>query len=328
MTTVSDQLMEYGGVPVGAGRLAKLFQKDNIFFVDGDHGQAGWSAKTPRKAVALPSQAVSLAAKEGIIYIRPKTSATNEDVYYEDNIEIPIAKPHIQLIGAGAGTVPGYRGAAQIRPLVATTNLILIHSSGVCVENLHINNTGGGGSMAALRCWRWPTYPGAVAPQIRHCRFISDVALSYALTLESAQYCVVEDNIFLDCNIGIYMTATHGSPQGYTIRRNIFSGLVAKRHVDIAINMTDINSHGHTIDSNLFIDGLPTKAGEFTAGFLFDTLAATSAATGIISNNFFSDTSAIASVDGFGKTGASGIIGEFWFFVGNYNEIGLIPRKD
>ena len=328
MTTVSDQLREYGGVPVGAGRLAKLFQAGNIFFVDGDHGQDGWTGKSPRKAVAKPSVAVGLAEKEGIIYIRPKTSAVNDDVYYSDNIVVPIAKPHIQLIGAGAGTVPGYRGAAQIRPLVDTANIIEVRSSGVCIGNLHINNTGGWEYASTIRCGRSPTYPGAVAIQVRHCRIISDVLGSYGVALESAQYCIVEDNMFLDCNIGIYLTATHGSPQNHTVRRNIFSGLVAKRNCDIGINMTDINSKGHVIDSNIFTDGLPNKAGEFTTRFIFDTAAATSVATGIISNNFFSDTSAIASVDGFGKTGASGIIGEYWRFVGNYNEIGLIPRKD
>ena len=322
MTTHGDMIMEYGGVPVGAGRLAKIFQAKNIFFVDYDTGQDGASGKKPTEAKQIPSAAVTDAVKEAIIYIRPRTTIACDVIYYPDNVVIPITKPHIQLIGAGAGTIPGYRGGAQIRPLVVTSNVIEIQSAGVCIENLHINNDGTTTAIAAIRCGRSPTNPGAVAPQIRHCRIVANTTSAYGIALESAQYCIVEDNIFYECNIGVYMTATHASPVAYTIRRNIFSGLVANRNCDIGINMTDINSHGHIIDSNIFADGLPNKAGEFTTRFIFDTLAASSAATGIISNNMF------ASPSG-GTAGAAGnkiMVAAGWFLSGNQDEDGPLPR--
>jgi len=335
MTTHGDMIMEYGGVPVGAGRLAKIFQAKNIFFVDGDHGRDGASGKKPAEAVALPSVAVGLAAKEGILYIRPRTTIDNEDVYYSDEIVVPITKPHIQLIGAGSGTVPGYRGAAQIRPSSAVNPIIDILSSGCAVENLHINHTGGNVACASLQCSRRAAYPGAVALQVRNCRFISlsgggsdgDI-VGGAVGLGSAQYSIVEDNLFLGCRNSITMWATHGSPQGITIRRNIFAGMVLERDADIVIGITDINSRGHAIVDNYFLDGQPNHAEGLKQKFIWSESVTTSTSTGIIARNFFADKTAIASVDGYGKTGSAGLIGEFWWFVGNHNEVGLIPRKD
>jgi len=324
MTTVSDQLMEYGGVPVGAGRLAKIFQAKNIFFVDGNRGQDGWTAKTPRKAVALPSVAVGLAAKEGIIYVAPKSTIACADVYYSDNIVIPVTKPLVQLIGAGAGTVPGYRGAVQIRPLVDTTHIIDVKSAGVVLENLHINDTGGGTGKSGINADRLGTDSNAVSLQVRHCRFISTVSYSSicgALFLGSNQYCIIEDNIFLSCKRGLLMRATSGSPQSFTVRRNIFCGKVTERDVDLHIAMTDIESKGHIIADNIFADGLPNLAAGLTKRFIWSEGAETAVSTGIISNNFFA-----TNAGTFGTTGNAGIVPAGWFLAGNHSQGGLLAR--
>lgn len=326
MTTHGDMIMEYGGVPVGAGRLAKLFQAKNIFFVDNDLGKAGDTGMRPSRAVDLPSTAVGLASKEGIIYIRPRTTVANADVVIDDNVVIPITKPHIQLIGAGAGTVPGYRGSAQLQPLVDTTHLIEIRSSGVCIENLHLNNTGGGASMSTVYAHRTPTYPGCVATQIRHCRLIHTTgggAGVAAISMGSNQYSIIEDNLFLDCYVGISHAATYGSPQGSTVRRNIFAGLPTLRDVDIWYLMTDINSRGHTIDSNVFSDGLPEHASGSYLRFIYTNAPTTIVSTGMISNNAFAAPTGSTA----GEAGDVVLAGSEWFLVGNQDEDGPLPRS-
>jgi len=320
MTTFGDQVRQYGGVPVGINRLAEIFNKDNIWFVDSDNGATAHGGQKPDDAFALPSEAVSAASKEGIIYIRPRTSITSSDVYYSDNITCTIAKPHLQFIGCGAGTVPGYRGSAQIRPLTTTSPIFDIQGSGVTIENLHLNNSGATASTAIPINSQRLGHSGAVCLQVRQCRIIDNVTdQAGAIVLKSAQYNIIEDNIFLDCVVGIQAEATSGSPQSYTIRRNIFEGLVLTRDVDINIVMTDINSRGHVIADNIFADGQPNSASARHQLFISASAPTTAVSTGIISGNYFS------AVTGqtYSTTGTAVKVPAGWFLVGNYDADGF-----
>ena len=317
MTTFSDQLRQYGGAPVGTNRLAEIFQKDNIYFVDYDNGASHNSGLKPDYAVTLPSEAVSLASKEAIIYIRPRSTITSSDVYYSDNITVPISKPLVQFIGCGAGTIPGYRGAAQIKLSTTTSPLFTIQSSGVCIENLFLNTddaTSGGGS--GIYAYRTASVQ-STSLQVRNCRI--EASTYTAIQMGSCQYSIVEDNIFFDCARGVHLEATSGSPQSNVVRRNIFSGLDSVRDVDIMITMTDVNSRGHVIAHNIFADDKPegTTQGGWTKFIQFSS-PSTNSSTGIICGNYFVSDNTGHGTDGFGPTGSECQIPASWLVVGNY----------
>lgn len=313
MTTFGDQVRQYGGVPVGINRLAEIFNKDNIWFVDNDNGETAHGGQKPDDAFALPSEAVSAALKEGIIYIRPRTTITSSDVYYSDNITIPITKPHIQLIGCGAGIIPGYRGSAQLRASTLTSPIITIESSGVCVENLHINGT----SMTAgnlIHAERSATVQ-AVSAQIRNNRIITGGAELTAVHFGSCQYSFLEDNLFLDCYRSFHLEATSGSPQSTTCRRNIFSGMVLQRDCDIYVTATDVQSKGHIIAHNIFADGIPNHATARYQVFIgFSNTAGVS--TGGVFGNWFADSTA----NSLGTSGTIATLPASWFAAGNLYE--------
>jgi len=312
MTTYGDQVRQYGGVPVGVNRLSEIWQKDNIYFVDYDNGTAGAAGKKPDYAVQLPSQAVTLASKEAIIYIRPRTSITSSDVYYSDNITVPVTKPHLQFVGCGAGIVPGYRGSAQIRATALTTPIFTIQGSGVCIENLHINGT----SMTAGDLIYATRAAGvqAVCTQIRNCRFLTGGAELTAIQYGSNQYSFIEDNVFLDCYRSIHLEATSGSPQSMVVRRNIFSGMVLQRDVDIFITINDIQSKGHIIADNIFADGKPAHATARYQKFISSSAPTTAVSTGIVTRNGFASSTA----DQWGNAGSQVLLPTGWFFSGNY----------
>ena len=315
MTTFGDGVYQYGGVPVGLNRLAEIFNKDNIWFVDYDNGATAHGGQKPDDAFQIPSEAVSAATKEGIVYIRPRTSITSSDVYYSDNITVPVTKPHIQFIGCGAGQIPGYRGSAQIQPSTTTDPIFTIQSSGVCIENLFINgaaHTEGENLIHANRS----ASAQAVALQVRNCRIQTGVTyVSTGIQLGSCQYCFVEDNLFLDCYRSIHMEAVYGSPQSYTIRRNIFEGKVAERDYDIMITITDINSRGHIIANNIFADGIPAHTDARMNRFI-GCSNTSSVSTGIVCGNYFGDDTA----DSLGTSGDCCKLPAGWWTAGNMYE--------
>jgi len=316
MSIAPDLLMHLGGVPVGVNRLSEIFAAGNIWFVDGTDGNDNHDGKTPGTAFALPSTAVAAASREGIIYIRPMSTVACADVYYSDNITVDVTRPLLQFIGAGAGTIPGYRGSAQIRPATAASHIFSIQASGVCIENLHLNTTGGTSACVPIYSQRLG-YTGATSLQVRQCRFISSVTDSAAaIFLGSCQYNIIEDNLFLDCVVGVQAEATSGSPASYTIRRNIFEGLVSVRDADINIVMTDINSKGHVIAYNIFADGKPASASARHQKFIKANAPTTAVSTGIITGNAFASSTA----DQWGNAGSQITVPAGWWVAGNFYE--------
>jgi len=317
MTTFGDQVRQYGGVPVGINRLAEIFNKDNIWFVDYDNGATAHGGQKPDDAFQIPSEAVSAAVKEGIIYIRPRSSITSSDPYYSDNITVPVTKPLVQFIGCGAGTIPGYRGSAQIRNSTTTLPIFSINAAGVVIENLHINASGATSGAAMCVNATRSASAQAVSLQMRNNRLIATAACR-AVEMGSCQYSIIEDNLFLDCMRGIHMTATSGSPQSYVVRRNIFSGLKATRSVDIYVTMTDINSRGHVIADNIFTDDLPNGSGggAIKRFIAFSLTSGSNVSTGIICGNYFAD----ATADSLGTSGAICSMPASWLAVGNHYE--------
>src|SRR3990167_5350978 len=85
----------------GVGRLIDMFNSDNIFFCDYDSGSDSNSGKAPDAATQLISKAVSNASQNASIYVKPRVSSTSAQLYYIDNVTVPLTKPNISIVGAG-----------------------------------------------------------------------------------------------------------------------------------------------------------------------------------------------------------------------------------
>lgn len=312
----------------GCGRLADMWNSDNIFFVDGDNGSDSNDGLSPDGAVALPSKAIALSARGASIYVKPRTTASSSQTYYQDNIVIPLTHPNLSLIGAGYyGCVNSFSGA-QIKPSDATiaTSLIRVRGAGFCVENLRLampNGTGDNGTSIIQAYHATTTAPSGddgtekkpTGLTIRGCQFASTTsaagatynACGGALGLFSVSQLLVEDCIFYACHTGIMLSNSSGIGNNQIIRGNTFSGVPTTRQADI-VNIG--NGTGIVISHNTFSDGVPSKSGGgYGTNFIY-----ISAGTGIVSfNGFASSTNSIVAA-----AGSECVIPTTFFCAGNF----------
>lgn len=312
---------------VGAGRLADMFQSGNIFFVDGTNGSASNTGKTVDNAVALPSTAVGLATREGIIYVRPKTTTASAQTYYVDNIVIPKTKPCLSIVGAGYPGCTSSQTGVQIKPSTVTDHLIDVRGAGLLLENMRLTLTGG--TADTLKCIVNAVHDTSqlyisAGLTIRGCRIENDknhpafgaTTTTAAVGLGSCREVTIENNVFYNCLGAIAMGTTSGNSINLMIRNNHFGGVTTGRDCDIAFNLGA--SYNMQILGNTFADGLPAHVGGGTGRFI-SIVGAT--ATGLVAGNYFASTAAAAQ---YGSDGTDCIIPATFFFAGNYNEDGLI----
>jgi hypothetical protein len=309
---------------IGAGRLSDMFQSENIWFVDGDITTNG-TGMEPDSCVSLPSTAVGLASRGGIIYVKPRITAASAQTYYADNITIPKTKPGVSIIGCGNTT--GASSGVQLKPLTVTDHLITVNGAGALFENMRLTLTGGTADVdkCIINAVRDVAATRVVADLIvRHCRLENDKSHpSYsgtnavaAIGLGSANYVVIEDNVFSQCLGSIVSQETNGTTRDLTIRRNIFGGLPESRDADIWLSLSA--SYNINIVDNLFSDGVPTHGGGGVGRFIKIEGAT---ATGLVANNFFASNEGDAE---WGTDGTECVIPATFFTVGNYSQLGEI----
>jgi hypothetical protein len=307
---------------LGAGRLADMFQSENIWFVDGDITTNG-TGMEPDSCVSLPSTAAGLASRGGIIYVKPRITAASAQTYYADNITIPITKPGVSIIGCGNNT--GASTGVQLKPLTVTDHLITVNGGGLLLENMRLTLTGGTADVdkCIVSAIRSASVSNVVADlTVRYCRLENDKSHpSYSATnavgpigLGSANYVTIEYNTFSQCLGGITSQETNGVTRDLTIRGNIFGGAPANRDVDIWLSLGA--SYNINILGNYFSDGLPNHSGGGVKRFIKIEGAT---ATGIVSGNYFATTTT-----SFGSSGSQCVIPDTFFVAGNYENAGLI----
>lgn len=309
---------------LGGGRLAEIFQSENIWFVDGDVSGDG-TGGSPTQGVAKISTAIGLASRGAVIYVKPKLTATSSQSYYQDDVVIAVSKPGMSIIGAGGG-IPSAQSGVQLKPLTLTGNLIDVNAANTTIENMRLTLTGGTAGSKASIISAITVAANAALPSglvVRGCRFENDkdhptiessTVIYGSIALGTTNDTVIEDNIFYNCLGGIVHQLSTGTTHGLTIRNNIFSGVTTGRDADILMNWA---GWGLSITGNFFLDGLPAHDGGGTLRFI----KVADAGTGIIANNFFASTAAAAQ---YGADGTDAIIPTTLHFVGNYNEDGVL----
>jgi len=330
MTTFPDMVYQLGGVPAGMSRLRDLWNKDNIYFVDGYAGSASNSGLRPDRALALPSQAISKCSAGASIYIRPigvnyDQSSTSNYQFYTDDIVIPYGKSGIALIGAGEPT-PMWYGGVAIRPSTVTDSLIKVRSNSNVIENMNLTLNGGtadqsvaDGPQSIIELHRDGSVSRCYGNTIRGNRFAEDKSspetsgFSGAVGAGTAQYLIVEDNIFEACLGGVTVVAHAGDAKNTYIRRNTFSGLCASRDCDVMISINSVGSNAILVADNMFVDGVPVHSGGNSLNFI--QFVYQTAGTGLLANNYFATDVAEAAEDG-----ADVVTSDTFFYAGLYYE--------
>jgi hypothetical protein len=312
----------------GVGRLSDIWNTGNIWFVNGDVSASG-TGLAPEQAVKTISEAISLASKGGTIYVKPLTTTSSTQTYYQDNLTIPLTKPNLSIIGAGYyGAVNSFSGC-QLKLSTITDHLIKVRGAGFNIENMRLampNGTGDIGTSIISAYHATTTAPAGddgtekkpTGLTIRGCQFASTTSaasatynlMGAALGLASVSQLLVEDCIFYGCHTGIMLTNSSGVGNNQVIRNNIFSGVPTSRQADI-VNIG--NGTGIVIAHNIFADGVPSKSGgSYGTNFIY-----MNAGTGIVAWNSFA-----SSEDGeiVKATGTDSCIPTTFFAAGNVYE--------
>lgn len=301
----------------GMDSLMSLWESENIWYVDGDNGSASNAGNSPTAAVALISQAVAKASRNGTIYVRPKTTSASAQSYYVDTIVIPKTKPNMQIIGAGYAGCTSAQTGVQVKPAGATDHLIDVFGAGLLLQNMRLTLSGGTAAAGKSIVHAIGVVGSARIPSglvIRSCRFENDKTNpSYSGTdvissvaIGTTNDVVIEGCTFHNCLGGIAMQEINGIPHGIVIRNNIFSGAPAVRDCDILASHGD--GTGLIIVNNIFADGVPAASAGATKLFV----KIVGAGTGIFAGNYLATASAEIKA-----AGTSCVIPATFFISGN-----------
>lgn len=139
MTTVSDGLYQWGGVPVGGHRFTSPWA--TVRFVDGIDGQDGWGGAKPNRSFATIQAGVTASAEQDIVYVRPLAMVADaSDVgKYAEQVTIAFAKHNLSLIGVKHGDDQNY--GAKVR--YATSGYVMeVYAAAFHLENFCIQKGG------------------------------------------------------------------------------------------------------------------------------------------------------------------------------------------
>jgi hypothetical protein len=291
MSGTPDQLFHMGGVPVASeGDFAGWWGND-VWFVDFDNGiraisQGRGKMDRPQKDIY---QAVTDAGPGDTIFMRPRTTVgtqgTNQSpitpaLSEAANITIARTQHHLSVIGtrkhvgiqSGAPFLQGYAGVNTpffkvLAPYVTFENLVFNQASAQLLGSIHAIS-GTPGTNDGFGC------------VIDHCGFHVHKSTSYgAVLFDSGRYNQCLNSNFWHCVVGINLGASAMAIQGAIIADNTFHGLDTDVDVDI-----EIASGGHLdIRGNRMLHAQPN----YTTGAYKKYIAVVTAATGIVSGNYF-----------------------------------------
>lgn len=135
MTTVSDGLYQYGGVPVGG-----MFTPGRAIFVRPSTGSDGDNGKSPNKAVKTLSKALSLATanKGDVVYLIAESNTAASTTDYQ-SATLDWNKDGVHLIGVDAGPYIGQRARiAQLSTVKTIDTLFKLSANNCLIKNVEI----------------------------------------------------------------------------------------------------------------------------------------------------------------------------------------------
>ncbi len=265
LTNFPNGITSFGVPVVGGGARFSSFWRGRVFFVDGTNGSNGNSGLLPTQAFSTLQAAVTAAATDDTIFIRPQAVGGR----YTENVLVPVTThAGLSIIGTGNGKGNSVYQACSIRGVLAVDSPILtLNSSYANIENLHFWSRAAQTTNGFAALCRWNTPVGLalnIGSAFVNCTFSADVddapaaagATQPALRFDSTEGQLIENCLFMDCRIGISIGSTQSASYSMNIRNNQFLGTASNIAADIY--MTDVNRVN--THNNTFGHGVPTHA--------------------------------------------------------------------
>jgi len=247
---------------IGVDR-SSIFQEGNIFFVNGDLSGASSSNSglNPDEAVSIPSEAVSNASRGAIIYVNARSTTASAQVYYSDNITIPLTKPNLSILGCGNDIDRPYCGPAVKATTAGVGSAVLkIYGASFLTEGMEWTGTGQTADTASIiDTVNDGTVGRAYAFTIRNCRLRNAkghlIGGGGAIHIDTAINIKIQNCAFQDNPNSIAVQSTYAGINNLYIENCTFSGTTTVRDSDI-FSTADAGS-GFFIDNCKFLAGLP-----------------------------------------------------------------------
>lgn len=295
MSTVSDGLFQYGGVPVGFSNYAGMWGGIS-WFVDYDYGSDGYSGRAPDAAFKNLQTALTSMGPRDVVYIRPRVPAYATG---DPNVIIPASTTNWTLAytaygssiigtGVGLGKSANRQTVLQAAATVQATPTMKISAADVNIENLTFRR--GSGTLAALQISSIASYY-VWGVTVNNCTFwkVGSTATSGALDIESAWHCNIENSLFEECAKGIVVGTSVSANVGLTLRNTVFSGVDTTVDVDL---LSSDNITNLLVDRCIFAHDLPALSGGSTLKYI----SIGTSSTGIIhKTGFGTETATIAT---------------------------------
>ena len=281
MTTAPDGLFQYGGAPVGGNPYFGMWG-ESVWFVDYDSGNKDGPGDKPSNALKYVGDAISKAAANDVIYVRPRTpNSLNYDPNYilpegTTNDVIPYAKHGLAIIGTGYGRGQGsqfytyWRGTGT----ATATATLIIRAPWTLIENISFHDGASTSSQCILLDGQAANSGYVCGNTISNSmfRFSGNTALS----IDSCMWATVLDNTFHK-GAGITISSNEQVPDGIEVGRNRFVALTAG---SVDCGMYVLAADAINVHDNIFAHDKPTAG---TAKYIYFHTAS----TGVVANNFF-----------------------------------------
>jgi hypothetical protein len=196
MTTFSDQLFQFGGVPAGMGVIP--ITKGNYWFVDYGAGSDGNSGKSLTEAFKTLEYAVSRAVADDVILLTPNATHVLSAM-------LSITANRIHIVGlVGSPSMYGQRVRISLTSTVATDIATIQVTGQACTfTNLKIMNNCT--NAAAL----WCVADGGEYTIFRNCEMYKESLLN---STEAAELmCNGDSSQYINCTIGSTANAISGA---------------------------------------------------------------------------------------------------------------------
>jgi hypothetical protein len=218
MTTFSDGVYQYGGVPVGG-----MFTNGSAYFVKPSTGSNGNTGKRPDKAFSTLAKAQTAATADSneVVYLISESNSAASTTDYQSSA-LAWDKDGVHLVGINSGGAIAQRSRiAQLATATNVDNLFTLSADNCRVENIHVfhgvdDATSKGAALVS-----------GDRNHIVNCHFAGighdtmDTADNYSLSVTG------DENLFERCTIGLD-TVARGTAATYEINisggatRNIF----------------------------------------------------------------------------------------------------------
>jgi len=294
------------------------------WFVDGDNGSdsfSGLSAESSKKTIQA---AITAAAREDVVYIRPKTwtslpySYPGLNTAYAESLIIPYAKAGLAVIGVGNQGFRGIPHGVVIREtLSAITANLKVYAPLCDFENLVFERGGTEtGGQIVFQGGTPVTYEGN-GGTVYNCYFYyangttGPGGWGGAVMADQVWGLTVRKCYFLGCRQGISFQSGGASAGSFIVQKNIFASRnTAASEIDCDIFMYTQGSVSLLIEGNLFAHLIPTLSGGGRLRYIYLTA---DVRQGLVTNNH------IAGVQG-GTHLTAGATGSAFVFPANVSQ--------